>query len=123
LLSGINYLDAFYFLSRNDTVANPVYNGSFQSAIPGSSSGTAFDIGLGCNNEGIAVNTADGKINLMQTIRNGFFGRYPDNATRKEFELKYKINDQSQQREKSLKIKLYYFNTMDDVTEDQIGRA
>jgi len=118
LLSGINYLDAFYFLSRNDTVANPIYNGSFQNPIPGSSSGTAFDSGLGCNNEGIAVSTSDGKINLMQTIRNGFFGKYPDNGTRREFELKYKIDDNSKQALNALKIKLYYFETMNDVTPD-----
>ncbi len=117
LLAGINYLDAFYFLSRNDTIAHPIYNASAQNQIP-TSSGTAFDIGLGCNNEGIAVNTIDGKINLMQTIRNGFFGKYPDNGTRREFELKYKINDKSQQALNGLKIKLYYFETMNDVTPD-----
>lgn len=120
LLSGINYLDAFYFLSKNDTIAKPVYNGTLQNVIPGTSSGTAFDIGLGCNNEGIAVSTADGKINLMQTIRNGFFGKYPDNGTRKEFELKYKIDDNSKQALNGLKIKLYYFETMNDVTPDLI---
>jgi hypothetical protein len=120
LLSGINYLDQFYFLSKNDTVALPVYNGNPQTQIPLSSSGTSFDLGLGCNNEGIAVNTSDGKINLMQTIRNGFFGRYPDNGTRKEFELKYKIDDKSQQALNGLKIKIYYFETMNDVTPDLI---
>jgi hypothetical protein len=120
LLSGINYLDAFYYLSKNDTLALPVYNGNPQTNIPLSNSGTAFDIGLGCNNEGIAVNIKDGKINLAQTIRNGFFGRYPDNGTRKEFELKYKIDDKSQQFVNTLKIKLYYFETMNDVTPDLI---
>ena len=120
LLSGINYLDAFYFLSRNDTVAKPIYNGASQNIIPGTSSGTAFDIGLGCNNEGIAVSTADGKINLIQTIRNGFFGKYPDNGTRREFELKYKIDDNSKQAQNALKIKLYYFDTMNDLTPDLI---
>jgi hypothetical protein len=120
LLSGINYLDQFYFLSNNDTIARPVYNGSAQNVIPISASGTAFDIGLGCNNEGIAVNTSDGRINLMETIRNGFFGRYPDNGTRKEFELKYKIDDNSQQSLNALKIKIYYFATMNDVTPDLI---
>jgi hypothetical protein len=118
LLSGINYLDAFYFLSRNDTVARPVYNANLGNTVPGTTSGTAFDIGLGCNNDGIAVSTVDGKINLSQTIRNGFFGRYPDNGTRKEFELKYKINDKSGQALNGLKIKLYYFETMNDVTPD-----
>lgn len=119
LLSGINYLDQFYFLSHNDTIAQPVYNGNPQSQVPLSAS-TAFDIGRGCNDEGIAVSTSDGKINLMQTIRNGFFGRYPDNATRKEFKLEYKIDDKSQQAVNSLKIKVYYFETMNDVTTDLI---
>ena len=118
LLSGINYFDAFYNLSRNDTVAKAIYNGNPDNILPLSPSGTQFDIGSGCNNEGIAVNTADGSINLMQTIRNGFFGRHPNNDARQEFELKYKINDKSGQRIKSLKIKLYYFDTMDDVTDD-----
>jgi len=120
LLSGINYLDAFYYLSKNDTVALPVYNGNPQASLPLVNSGTAFDIGLGCNNEGIAVSIKDGKINLAQTIRNGFFGRYPDNGTRREFELKYKIDDKSQQFVSTLKIKLYYFETMNDVTPDLI---
>ena len=120
LLSGINYLDQFYYLSQNDTIAKPVYNGNPGSQIPLSVSGTAFDIGLGCNNEGIAVSTGDGKINLMQTIRNGFFGRYPDNGTRKEFQLNYKIDDKSHQALNALKIKIYYFETMNDVTPDLI---
>ena len=120
LLSGINYLDQFYYLSHNDTIAKPVYNGNPGSQIPLSVSGTAFDIGLGCNNEGIAVNTSDGNINLMQTIRNGFFGRYPDNGTRKEFQLNYKIDDKSQQAPNGLKIKIYYFETINDVTPDLI---
>jgi hypothetical protein len=118
LLSGINYLDQFYYLSKNDTVAKPVYNGNPQLQVPLSASGTAFDIGLGCNNEGIAVNTNNGTINLMQTIRNGFFGKYPDNGTRKEFQLNYKIDDKSQQAVNGLKIKVYYFETMNDVTPD-----
>jgi hypothetical protein len=75
-------------------------------------------IGLGCNHEGIAVSTTDGRINLVQTIRNGFFGRYPDNGTRKEFQLNYSIHDNSQQALNGLKIKLYYFETMNDVTPD-----
>jgi hypothetical protein len=120
LLSGINYFDQFYFLSNNDTIAKPIYNGNPQSQIPLNVSGTSFDIGLGCNSEGIAVNTGNGKINLMQTIRNGFFGRYPDNGTRREFELRYKIDDKSQQALNSLKIKIYYFETMNDVTPDLI---
>lgn len=117
LLAGINYLDAFYNISKNDTLSRAVYNGDPARAVPVSSGKTVFDIELGCNKEGIAVNTANGTINLMQTIRNGFFGTHPDNETRQEFELKYKIDDKSQQATQALKIKLYYYNTMADVPD------
>ena len=120
LLSGINYLDAFYYLSKNDTVASPIYNGNVQNAIPVGSSGTSFDIDQGCNNEGIAVNPKNGRINLIQTIRNGFFRRHSDNYKRGEFELNYRIDDDSHRSLNGLKIKLYYFETINDVTSDLI---
>lgn len=117
LLAGINYLDAFYILANNDTVSSVVYNGDPARAVPLSPGKTVFDIDLGCNNEGIAINTNTGNINLAQTIRNGFFGRHPDNEARQEFELKYKIDDKSGQANQSVKIKLYYYNTMADVPD------
>jgi len=117
LLAGVNYLDAFYFLSKNDTVSKVVYNGDPAKTVPVSAGKTVFDIDLGCNKEGIAINTETGNINLMQTIRNGFFGTHPDNDSRQEFELKYKIDDKSQQARQSVKIKLYYYETMADVPQ------
>lgn len=116
LLAGINYLDAFYFLSKNDTVSRAVYNGDLNKAVPVSPGKTVFDIDLGCNKEGIAINVNDGSINLAQTIRNGFFGRHK-NDDEEEFELKYKIDDKSGQARQEVKIKLYYFNTLSDVPQ------
>jgi hypothetical protein len=117
LLAGINYLDAFYYLSKSDTMSRAVYNGDLARAVPVSNGKTVFDIDLGCNKEGIAINTNNGTINLMQTIRNGFFGKHPDNDSREEFELEYKIDDKSKQARQSVKIKLYYYNTINDVPE------
>jgi hypothetical protein len=117
LLAGINYLDAFYILTKNDTLSKVVYNGDPSKPVPVSAGKTVFDIDLGCNKEGIAINTNDGTINLMQTIRNGFFGRHPDNESREEFELVYKIDDKSGQARQKVKIKLYYYDTMDDVPD------
>jgi hypothetical protein len=116
LLAGINYLDAFYFLSKNDTVSRAVYNGDLSKAIPVAAGKTVFDVDRGCNNEGIAVNVNDGSINLMETIRSGFFGRHR-NDDEEEFELVYKIDDKSQQARQSVKIKLYYYNTLADVPQ------
>ncbi|HYE56809.1 MAG TPA: hypothetical protein VD996_18310 [Chitinophagaceae bacterium] len=115
LLAGINYLDAFYILARNDTVSRAVYNADLASAVPVSPGKTVFDIGGKCSREGIAINPQDGSINLAKTIRNGFFGRHPDNDSREEFELRYKIDDKSGQSEHRVKIKLYYYDTMKDV--------
>lgn len=117
LLAGINYLDAFYNLSKNDTVSRAIYNGDPAKAVPVSTGKTVFDIDLGCNKEGIAISTSNGAINLMQTIRNGFFGKHPDNESREEFKLKYKIDDKTKQATQELKIKLYYYNTMADVPD------
>lgn len=116
LLAGINYLDAFYFLSKNDTVSRAVYNGDLSKPIPVSAGKTVFDVDLGCNKEGIAVNINNGSINLAQTIKNGFFGRHK-NDDEEEFELEYKIDDQSKQARQEVKIKLYYYNTMADVPQ------
>lgn len=117
LLAGINYLDKFYILANNDTTSKVVYNGDPSKAVPVSVGKTVFDIDLGCNKEGIAINVSNGTINLAQTIRNGFFGKHPDNESREEFELLYKIDDKSGQARQKLKIKLYYYNTMADVPD------
>lgn len=116
LLAGINYLDKFYFLSKNDTVSRAVYNGDLNKQVPVSAGKTEFDVNRGCNNEGIAVNINDGSINLAQTIRNGFFGRHK-NDDEEEFELEYKIDDNSKQARQEVKIKLYYYNTLADVPQ------
>ena len=118
LLAGINYEDAFHVLANNDTITRVIYNGDAANAVPVSVGKTVFDVNLGCSKEGIAINRNDGTINLAQTIRNGFFGRHPDNDTREEFELEYMIDDGTKQTKQEIKIKLYYHNTIDDIDDD-----
>lgn len=118
LIAGINYLDNFHFLGSNDTISRVMYNGSVNGAVPVSAGKTVFDVDLGCTNEGIAINRNDGTINLAQTIRNGFFGKHPDNDKREEFELEYMIDDNSKRKRQEIKIKLYYYNTINDVPAD-----
>ena len=118
LLAGINYEDAFHVLANNDSITRVIYNGDDGNAIPMSPGKTVFDINGKCSKEGIAINRNDGSINLAQTIRNGFFGKHPDNDTRQEFELEYTIDDGSKQTKQEIKIKLYYHNTIDDIGDD-----
>ena len=117
-ISGINYLDGFYHLSAGDSIAQPIYNGSPGLLIPGINGGSIFDEGGGCNNLGCDVSVIDGRINLAQTVRNGVFGAVPANNDRHEFVLNYRINDHSGKAANALNIKLYYFDSMSDVTQE-----
>ena len=118
LISGINFLDGFYKLNTNDSILRPIYNADINISIPGTSNGSVFDEGAGCNNAGCNVNTAVGSINLAQTVRNGVFGTTPSNNDRHEFQLNYRINDKSGKALNTLKVKLYYFDSIDDVTQE-----
>lgn len=120
LLSGISYLDRIYYLDAHDTTAFAVYNGRTENDVPGTNGSSVFDEGGGCNGVGVAVNPADGKINLSQTLRNGVFGGQPQNGAQKEVELLYRLNDNSKKALNKLKVKLYYFDTPDDITQDLV---
>ena len=96
----------------------PVYNGNAGTTVPGINTGTVFDEGSGCNDAGCNVNIMSGTINLAQTVRNGVFGSDPSNNDRHEFQLNYRINDKSGKSLNTLKVKLYYFKTISDVTPE-----
>jgi len=117
-ISGINYLDGFYILTGPDSIASSIYNAVPGIVIPGLNNGSAFDVGSNCNSQGCAVNINNGTINLAETVRNGVFGSTPSNNDRHEFEMTYQINDNSNESTNKLKVKLYYFNTMSDVTQE-----
>jgi len=117
-VSGINFLDGFYKLTTADSILRPLYNANTVSLVPGYNNGSIFDEGSNCNGSGCTVNVLNGQINLAQTVRNGVFGSSPANNDRHEFLLNYRINDKSNKSLNSLKVKLYYFNTMADVTPE-----
>jgi hypothetical protein len=118
LLAGINFLDGFYKLTTADSILKPVYNGNIANQVPGVNNGSVFDEGKGCNNAGCNVNLSNGNINLAQSVRNGVFGPMPTNNDRKEFEMFYRLNDKSGKTLNSLKVKLYFYKTMADVTPE-----
>ena len=118
LISGINFLDGFYKISTADSVAVPIYNARNTNAIPGTNNGSVFDEGSNCNGAGCKVDVSVGTINLAQTVRNGVFGSTPSNNDRKVFLMNYRINDKSGKALNTLKVKLYYFNSINDVTQE-----
>lgn len=117
-ISGINYLDGFYLLSGDDSILHPIYNGLPATVLPGIGTGSLFDEGALCNNSGCIVNTANGDINLAATVRSQVFGNIPANNARQEFQLNYRLQDQSGNASNSLRVKIYYFDTMADVTNE-----
>lgn len=121
LLSGVSYLDKIYYIDQKQFKANPVYNGRTENALPNVDGGTLFDEGGGCNGNGVAVNLGDGSIDLAKTISNGVFGDVPKNGAQKEVELLYRISDNSNKALNKLKVKLYYFDTPDDITQDLVA--
>ena len=118
LISGINFLDGFYKLTTADSIATPIYNARNTNAIPGTNNGSVFDEGSNCNGAGCKVDVTIGTINLAQTVRNGVFGNTPSNNDRHEFQMNYRINDKSDKALNMLKVKLYYFDSINDVTQE-----
>jgi hypothetical protein len=114
LLSGINYYDHIYNLSTGDSIAYAIYNGDPARALPGT--GNIFDEGNNCNGQGCAVQINSGHINLAKSIRDGALGNgVPLNDAQKEFRLRYRLDDPSQKAANELKIKLYYYQTANDI--------
>lgn len=116
VLSGISFKDRFYILSQNDSMALPVYNASNLRTLP--LSGSNFDEGNNANSGGCSVRTDDGKINLAQCVRNGVFGNTPQNDSRRDFDIAYRINDGSGKSLNKLRVRLYYYSSMADVAPD-----
>ncbi len=118
LISGINFLDGFYKLTTADSILRPIYNANAGNNVPGTGAGSVFDEGSGCNAAGCNVNVSNGSINLAQTVRNGVFGTTPTNNDRHEFDMNYRISDKSNKALNTLKVKLYFFNSINDVTQE-----
>lgn len=118
LISGINFLDGFYKLTTADSLARPIYNGNLSNSIPSLNKGTLFDDGSNCNKNGCVVNTVNGVINLAQTVRNGVFGTVPKNNERHEYDMNYRIDDKSAKSLNTIRVKLYYFDTITNVTQE-----
>lgn len=116
VLSGITFTDHYYLLSSGDSVANPVYNADLNRTLP--LSGSSFDDGNTANGGGCKVYTNNGQINLAETVRNGVFGNVPQNDVRKDFDIDYRLNDESGKSLNKIRVRLYYYETMADVPAD-----
>ncbi|MBD0333798.1 MAG: hypothetical protein ICV66_14220 [Chitinophagaceae bacterium] len=116
LLSGINYPDKYYNISKGDSIVFPIYNGTPLRSLP--ANGNVFDESNIATSAGCAINTSNGQINLAQTLRNGFFKNLPLGETRVDVDVKYRLNDQSDKALNGIRVRLYYYHTMNDVPQE-----
>jgi hypothetical protein len=118
VLSGINFYDGIYNLSKGDTVAKPIYNANglaYNPGLFGTGTNNVFDDGNGCNKEGCAVSFLNGSINLAQSLRNGAIASTHD--AQKEFLYNYRMDDKSGKSVNKLKVKLYYYKSRADIPQ------
>lgn len=116
VLSGINFPDWYHRFSQNDTMSIPLYNARTANILP--VSGSVFDEGNIANSGGCSIRTDNGKINLAQCVRNGVFGSTPQNNVRRDFDIIYRLNDNSNKSQNRIRVRLYWYNTMADVPAD-----
>ncbi len=118
VISGINFYDGIYHLSQGDSIANAIYNANGQPFAPGQFGcgfANVFDDGNGCNSQGCAVSLFNGKINLAKSLRDGAIPRINDGQ--KQFTYYYRMDDPSSKALNSLKVKLYFYNTVADIPQ------
>jgi hypothetical protein len=112
-LSGINYFDGFHYLAENDSIIAPTYNANNSLPIPGG------NYSIGADGK-LAINPANGQININESIRRGFFD-VPAHGSWKQTTIKYAINDKSNAIENQLDIILYHYNSLADVPANVSG--
>lgn len=67
--------------------------------------------------QGVSLNKKSGRFNLKKTVNNGTFGAVPVNGLSKDFELYYRLDDESEMALNKIDIRMYYFNTLADIPD------
>jgi hypothetical protein len=118
VLAGINFYDGIYRLSQGDSIAMPIYNAKgvpYAPGLFGTGLNNSFDDGNGCNSQGCAVSSVNGRINLAKSLRDGAITSNHD--SQKEFTYYYKMDDASGKSLNKLKVKLYYYQKRADIPQ------
>lgn len=125
-IAGVNYLDGVYVLSRNQTIASPVYNGVPGLALPcddddDDDSSCKFDAdnptGELLKDLGFEI-SSKGDFDLEKTVENGTFGATPVNGTIIDVELYYQLNDLSALALNRIPLRFFYYNKLSDVPKE-----
>lgn len=123
-ISGVNYLDGVYILSRNEITVAPVYNGVPGLPLPcpddddddddDDDSSCKFDEDDILKDLGFEI-SSKGVFDLKKTVENGTFGSTPINGTIIDVELLYKLADLSGLAANKIPLRFFYYNKLSDV--------
>lgn len=122
-ISGVNYLDGIYILSRNEITVAPVYNGIPGLPLPcpddddgddDDDSSCKFDEDDILKDLGFEI-SSKGVFDLQKTVENGTFGSTPVNGTIIDVELIYKLADLSGLAANKIPLRFFYYKKLSDV--------
>ncbi|MCU0324587.1 MAG: hypothetical protein MUF45_04965 [Spirosomaceae bacterium] len=73
--------------------------------------------GQDVTSQGVAIDKANGKINLKKSMLNGALGANPANGASKTFRIFYRLNDNSQKALNFIDVKIHYFQNQSDIPQ------
>jgi hypothetical protein len=132
ILGGITYADSIYVISKNDTLAAPVFNAN-PSATPvcdvsddsdypdnnnNGNNKCSFDDdipGQKANDQKLKVRTKSGIINLKRSVIEGIFGSNPKNGDSKKIKIVYSLNDNSKKAKQKLSVQVIYYDKVSNI--------
>lgn len=112
-LAGINFQDKLYYLSRNDTIASPIYNANPANGFPGGS--------FSKSNGKLDIDPATGNINLAKSIRNGLFSDDPQNSDWRVVNIEYTSKDASASAKNNLDVVVYFYTAVENIPSNVSG--
>jgi len=118
VLSGINFYDQIYNLSKGDSLAYPIYNANGKPYTPGlfgTGNNNSFDDDKGCNGQGLAVSLTNGSINLAKSLRAKAIPKTNDGQ--KQFTYYYRMDDGSQKSLNKMDVIVYYYDSVADIPQ------
>jgi len=136
ILGGVSYIDSIYVLSKNDTLAAPVFNanpnaspvcdGSDDTDYPdnGNHNGNnkcQFDndtSSQGANKQKLRVRTISGIINLKKSLEDGLLGKNPKNGHFKKVKIEYRLNDNSKKADQKITVQVMYYDKVSNIPND-----
>jgi len=136
ILGGVTYIDSIYVLSKNDTLAAPIFNAN-PNATPVCDASDDNDYPIGNNNNGnnkcqfdndstsqganaqkLRVRTISGIINLKKSVADGLFGSTPKNGDSKKIKIQYQLNDNSKKAQEKITVQVMYYDKVSNIPDN-----